>query len=171
MCEFQDDQRWQLVYRASEDGFGYEDFLAKGAGHRNCFTLVKSENGNIFGGFISERWKTNEEFNNDNNAFLFSFKNKMHASIKIVCTSPQTSAILDCDKELIQTYGFNQRLGWNFSDLSLSSNSNTNYFSSSCLSTSYVHPDYPRGSNKASTLLAGSKNFRTLEIEMFCKKE
>ena len=50
------------------------------------------------------------------------------------------------------------------------SNTNTNYFSSSDLVINYKHPNYPQGSDEADSFLAGSRNLKTHEIEMYCKQ-
>ena len=47
---------WQLCYRASDDGWGAEDFHRKCDDVRPTVTLVKCEN-NIFGGYTDKSWK------------------------------------------------------------------------------------------------------------------
>ncbi len=56
-------------------------------------------------------------------------------------------------------------------DISIASNSNANQRSSSNFGYSFKHQNYPAGSAKAKTILAGSYNFRTIEIEVFTKKD
>ena len=52
LCEIPIDSKWTLTYRATEHGFGFNDFHLKCAEQEKCLTIVKSENGNVFGGYI-----------------------------------------------------------------------------------------------------------------------
>jgi len=54
--------------------------------------------------------------------------------------------------------------GW---DIHITSDSNANNFSCSQFGYDYKHPDYPAGTEKAKSILAGSYQFKTLEIEVF----
>ena len=59
---------------------------------------------------------------------------------------------------LIQQYGH---------DLYLYPNSNVNTGSSSYLGWAYKHPSYDWGSTQAKEFMAGSYNFKTLDIEIY----
>ena len=49
LCEFSQDQKWELLYRASENGFD-SDAFSKECGERgNTLTIIKTTNGNVFG--------------------------------------------------------------------------------------------------------------------------
>lgn len=52
-------------------------------------------------------------------------------------------------------------------DVYMSSDSNTNQNSSSDFGYQYKQPDSPCGSDYATSILAGSYNFQTVEIEVF----
>ena len=54
-------------------------------------------------------------------------------------------------------------------DFYISSNSNKNHNSYSNFGCSYKHPDYQYNTTEANSILAGSKNFQTVEIEIFAK--
>jgi len=54
-------------------------------------------------------------------------------------------------------------------DLVISSDSNSNQTSYSNFGYSYKHADYQQGTTKAKSILAGSYNFQTLEIEVFVR--
>ncbi len=56
LCGFPKDQRWQLKYKASIDGFKASDLHAKYDGIANTLTVIKSKNVNIFGGFTEKEW-------------------------------------------------------------------------------------------------------------------
>jgi hypothetical protein len=52
-------------------------------------------------------------------------------------------------------------------DISIDSDSNANRNSWCTFGSSYEHADYPQGTEKTKAILAGSYNFKTLEIEVF----
>ena len=164
LCEFPRDQEWRLVYRATDHGFGYDDFNRKCSNQRNCLTIIKSELGNVFSGYTDAAWIKESRSSEDENAFLFSLINKDDTPLKMKCCEP-TNAIRGSNV-ILQMYG-SQGGG---RDLCLSQNSNTNTLSNSNLGTSYKHPKYPQGSDEAKNFLAGSHKFKTVEIEMYCKE-
>ena len=57
--------------------------------------------------------------------------------------------------------------GWD--DIFIASDSNLNRKSYSDFGSNYKHPDYPGGTEKAKSILAGSYNFQTLEVEVFVR--
>ena len=77
-----------LLYRASIDGDNTANVHKKCCNFKNVIYFMKSEEGNIFGGFSEIGWKTRDqrrsyEYPIDDNAFLFSLKNsKIYKSIK-----------------------------------------------------------------------------------------
>jgi len=54
-------------------------------------------------------------------------------------------------------------------DIYISSDSNSNQTSYSYFGHTYKHSDYQCGTEKAKSILAGSHNFQTLEIEVFVR--
>ncbi len=54
-------------------------------------------------------------------------------------------------------------------DIYISSGSNANQTSCSNFGSSYKHADYQNGTVKGQSILAGSYNFQTLEIEVFVR--
>ena len=54
LCGFPTEQKWKLLYRGSVDGFGADDFHHICDGKANTLTIVKSDSGNVFGGFFGE---------------------------------------------------------------------------------------------------------------------
>ena len=50
LCEFSIYPRLNLIYRASRDGFEGSQFHAKCDNKQNTLVIIKSENGNVFGG-------------------------------------------------------------------------------------------------------------------------
>ena len=159
LCEFSLEDKWTLIYRASEDGFGAEDFHSKCDGICNTLTLFKPNgSSNIFGGFTSVSWDTSNDYKEDLNAFIFSLVNQDNKPVKMkVCTAQYA---IDCDS----SYGPSFCLDIVIKD---SSNANTNSFTN--LGWSYNHPQYESGTAKARSFLAGEYNFRLSEIEVYSR--
>lgn len=71
LCNFSQNTRWVLIYRASNDGFGAKSFHAKCDGVPKTLTIVKTTNSYIFGGYANEPWDQTGEYISDKNAFIF----------------------------------------------------------------------------------------------------
>jgi hypothetical protein len=57
LCEFSPNDKWSLLYRATRDGFGSDDFHSKCDGHSNTLTIFKAKQSSfIFGGFTTVNW-------------------------------------------------------------------------------------------------------------------
>ena len=173
VCQFLDGQKFKLLYRASRDGFEASNFHSKCDNIYKTITIVKSRNGNIFGGYTALFWDQSSGYKTDNNAFIFSLVNLHNSPIKIAC-SPGQNAIY-CSSGYGPTFGSGH-------DFHIADNSNSNQSSYSKLSTSYIHPNYNNqhsyneyvyngniynNQNEAQRFLAGSNNFYVDEIEVF----
>ena len=64
LCEFNLNERFKLLYRASEHGFGSKDFHYKCDGQANTLTILKA-NGFTFGGFTSAAWDSSAQRRSD----------------------------------------------------------------------------------------------------------
>ena len=158
-------RKWSLLYRGSRDGFRGSDFHSHCDNKPNTQTIVKSTSGNIFGGFTSAQWSSTVfgTWEDDKSAFIFSLLNKENRSLIFENKSNNERSI--CSYE---DYGpiFGRGNDIFISDYS-NTNTDTNTNSYSNLGKTYTHPDYPHGSEKAKTILAGSFNFQVQEIEVF----
>ena len=159
LCEFKM-QDWKLVYRATDDGFSSRNFHEKCDGVASTLTVVKATSGNIFGGFTEKAWSSVGEYVEDHKAFVFSLVNKDNKPFKTKI-SYSLDAIY-CHRNEGPSFGGG--------DLYISSNSNINTDSSSFFSLSYKHPDYVKDTNEAESILAGSRNFQTVQIEVYAKR-
>jgi hypothetical protein len=74
LSEF-DNQQWQLIYRASRDGYTAKAFHQSCDGCFPTICVIRSEDGFIFGGFTSVPWSSTNEEKTDTSAFLFTLKN------------------------------------------------------------------------------------------------
>jgi hypothetical protein len=161
-----------LKYRASRDGFSAKNFHSKCDGIPNTLTIIKSTNGNIFGGYAEEAWTSGTNVT-DQISFIISLINKENKPfVSMFTSSPhpcqhlrQQFHELYCDSSYGPSFGHDTFNGT--FDIRVSSNSNVNHASHSDFGYSFKHPDYPAGSAKARSILAGSYNFQTVEIEVF----
>jgi len=149
-----------LVYRGTLDGFSATDFHRECDGIAKTVTIVKTTNGNIFGGYTEKPCFSNWEGNNviDKNAFIFSLVNERN---KPFIANAKSNGSVWSHREWGPCFGYNGI------DLKIASNSNINTDSSSTFGHSYEHQDYIYKTYEAKTILAGSNKFQTTEIEVF----
>jgi hypothetical protein len=157
LCEFPIDQKWNLIYKASKDGFEAAKFHAKCDNKPNTLIIIKSTNGNVFGGYTEQTWNHASQYKADPSSFIFSLINKLNKPIKMKWS--QNYGIC-CNSSHGPIFGGGH-------DLYIAGKSNTNRYSYSNLGHSYTHPDYAYGSNE---FLAGSYNFQVSEKEVYTKQ-
>ncbi len=162
LCKLPSVKQWKLQYRATRDGFSAKNFHTKCDGSANTLTIIKSTNGNIFGGFTEKAWDLTSGYYDDQKAFIFSLVNKENKPFKVMC-GIGGSAIY-CNSSDGPRFGNSQG-----HDIAIVSDSNVNQRSWSTFGSSYKHADYQCGTEKAKSILAGSYNFQTLEIEVFVR--
>lgn len=71
-------QEWQMLYRASKDGFSAVAFHTKCDGHSPTITVVLGTNGNLCGGFSDQPWRSDiprGKYMPSKRAFLFTLIN------------------------------------------------------------------------------------------------
>jgi hypothetical protein len=160
LCEFPVRQKWDLIYRATQDGFEAFKFHTKCDNKSNTLVIVKSANGNVFGGYTEKTWKHTGSYKDDSNAFIFSLINKLNKPIKMKWSQGNGIYCHIC---------FGPVFGGGH-DLHIANQSNINTSSYSNLGRSYTHPDYRFETNEAKSFLAGSINFQVSEIEVYTKQ-
>ena len=160
LCEFPVDQKWNLIYRASQDGFEAAKFHTNCDNKPNTLIVIKSTNDNVFGGYTEQTWNHTGDYKTDKNSFIFSFINKLNKPIKMKWSK---SVGIYCRRSNGPIFGG----GF---DLCIADKSNTNTTSYSNLGYSYTHPDYEYKSDEAKSFLAGSYNFQVSEMEVYTKQ-
>ncbi|CAF4087989.1 unnamed protein product, partial [Adineta steineri] len=69
-------QKWELIYKATIDGFHSEDFHRCSDDRGPTMTIIQSKNGNyLFGGYTEISWTCDNTYKKDPNAFLFTLRN------------------------------------------------------------------------------------------------
>jgi hypothetical protein len=61
-----------LLYRATNEGFNWTTYTNNIQGKTPTVILIKSRMGNIFGGFTSSEWITDNNYHEDRTNFVFS---------------------------------------------------------------------------------------------------
>ena len=162
LCAFSSEKKWQLLYRATRDGFSGEDFHSNCDGFTNTLTIIKSTNGNIFGGFAEKAWNSSGYIGYvvDPKAYIFSLVNKENNPFRAQCSRGQSA--IYCKASLGPTFGRNE--------IRISSNSNSNERSMANFGFFYRYYGYQKKTERAQSILAGSLKFQTLEIEVFAAR-
>jgi hypothetical protein len=161
LCDIQATKRFNLIYRASQDGFEASSFHAKCDKQPNTLIIIKSEHGNIFGGYTEQDWTPNEGLKTDSNSYIFSLINKDNKPLKLKC--PDALEAIWCASAYGPIFGYGAAIR-------ICNNSNQNKVSDSFLGDNncvYKHPLYSDNSLNAKFFLAGSHSFKVLEIEAY----
>jgi len=158
-------QEWETIYVATRDGFQGSNFHKKCDGQGPTVTVIKSSNGNIFGGYTKCKWASNNNYSYDAASFIFSFVNSLKRPLKFEHSGPNMNSIYN-SAGYCPTFGSGH-------DIHLCSNCNTSNGSYSNLGYSFPFTDCPGFSyngESAKNLLAGSYNFTVSQIEVFIMK-
>ena len=101
-----------LLFRASRDGFGAENFHSKCDNKRYTVTLVKTKEGRRFGGFTDAVWDQSFYNKRGSNCFIFSIDNNE------IYYNKDSNYNIFCNKNSGPTFGNN--------DFSISNDCNKN---------------------------------------------
>lgn len=66
--------KWKLLYKGTKDGFQASTFRSLCSNKGPTIVVIKSSNGNIFGGYANCAWSSSGSYQYDNKSFLFSAK-------------------------------------------------------------------------------------------------
>ena len=162
----------ELIYQGSRDGFRANDF------HRVCddkgptATLIKSEEGHVFGGYTSVSWTSPNSviLQKDDNAFLFLIHghewilNQVHLTKKILPMYFYRSEILG-DSPVIHNRDCGPCFGKG--DLVISDKCNENDQSQSNFPNSFSNTFGFGLKENGKYLLAGKDKFKVMEISVY----
>lgn len=150
------DQRWDLIYQATRDGFESTTF------HRLCdyqgptMVVIRSTEGYLFGGYASKSWSPTAGYIDAPNSFLFLLTNANgNQPTKFVCK--KNSNALHGGIQYGPVFG-------NGNDLYINDKSNTNTSSVCRISDTSSYENTLQLGNNTFT---GGGNFQTSEIEVF----
>jgi hypothetical protein len=156
---------FNLIYQASRDGFGINDFHSKCDGILNTLMIIKTTDSYVFGGYTTQDWTSLYDYKPDSNAFLFSLINSLNMTSKMNIIEPNYAIYQGPN---LAEYDFNDFIGFGENEILLNDNSNyqTSYaWSSSSSATTFLLPEYLN--NNGSILNGGKSSFLSAEIEVF----
>ena len=78
---FEKELKYELLYRASEEGYSPRIFHNKVDNIKNTLLLVKDINNFIYGGFTRKTWDGNKIYKNDKNAIVFNLDKEQYYKI------------------------------------------------------------------------------------------
>jgi hypothetical protein len=163
LCDISNIKKYNLIYRASQDGFESSSFHFKCDKKPNTLIIIKSENGNIFGGYTEQDWTATEEhdFKIDKEYYVFSLINKHDRPVKLKFS--------DITKGIWCRNGYGPVLGYGpVIRISDKSNQNTDSMSNLGVITAiFKRPSYADNLLEAQSFLAGSQYFKVSEIEAY----
>ena len=146
--------RSKLIYRASVDGFHSSNFHQKCDNISNTVTIIRSNNGYVFGGFTTQTWEGSDTYKKDDNAFIFSLINAENNPQKFLIKTASNGSAIYCNSRYGPTFGGGHDI-YICSDPNMSNNG-------SKFGTSY---NYSGGNRQG--YLTGSSSFVINEIEVF----
>ena len=79
---FEKELKFELLYRASEEGYSPKIFHNKVDNIKNTLLLIKDINNFIYGGFTRKTWDGNKIYKNDKNAIVFNLEKENYYKIK-----------------------------------------------------------------------------------------
>lgn len=161
LLDFLPGKAFRLLYRASRDGWGANDFHLRcdNQGATLCLFKTHDDSASIFGGFTSQPWEspTFGRYKTDPSAFLFRLSNtKNDAPVRLISSKNHHQAVY-CRASYGPTFGANY-------DLYIGDHPNaagaSNY---SMLGSCFMAPQEV----DSRTYLAGSKTFVLEEMEVY----
>jgi hypothetical protein len=168
-CGFKINQKWRLIYRGTKDGFDNVAFHSRCDDIPKTLLIVKTENLSIFGGYTDIEWESGDKLlKKDSSSFLFSFSSNNGDVKCIKLINNRNGSEIYCDSECGPAFGYNYKNKKH--DLFISKNPHLDENSYCKIGCSYLIPfQINLRSSYDKKLLAGSYNFKIIEIEVFSK--
>jgi len=155
-------KNWVLVYKGKKDGMTGTSFHTKIGDKTPSLSVIKSTNGNIFGGFTTQAWSgAAGGYKHDSKAFLFSLVNKLTKK-PLRWRASDTTHSISCSPTVGPTFGGGHNIY-----CAPSFNTNSNYCN--CPYNSYTLEDTSVVDSQ--TLFAGAYNWTMDDIEVYVPKK
>jgi TLD len=143
----------ELLYSATRDGFSASAFHTKCDNKGPTVVVIKSANGNLFGGYAAASWDQSGNYKNAPGSFLFVLSNASLTPTKYNCQ--ETGNDMYCNAGYGPTFGGGH-------DLRIATNSNGAANSYSGFPNSYID-----STGLGNATFAGARAFMTSDIEVF----
>ena len=152
-------KQFELIYRATRDGFQADSFHARCDYRPSTLTIIKTTKGHVFGGYTSVAWDSTSDDKDDPHAFIFSLLSAV--------AQPMLIPIKAGGKRAIRCVGKHGPIFGRGHDIYVADMPNKCKASYASLGCSYDFTRFPYSSQGAKTFLAGTRRFDTSEIEVF----
>ncbi len=149
-------QQWELIYKASRDGFDTNAFHTCCDNKGPTMTIIQSNNNYLFGGYTSIPWTSDNSYKNDTTAFLFTLTNPHNIPPTKYLITPGTGT-----NAVYHGPSYGPTFGGGH-DIHLANASNANNASYSNFPSSYTAT-----TGKDNNTFTGAKNFTASDIEVF----
>lgn len=151
------DQRWELIYKASRDGFDANAFHSRCDNKGSTITIIRSNNNYLFGGYATLPWTSQGSYKSDTSAFLFTLINPHAITPTKYVINPTLVQFAVCHHN--GTHGSTFGGGH---DLHVAGASNANNISY----TNFPHT-YSDTTGKGNNTFTGTRNFTSSDIEVY----
>ncbi|CAF3659459.1 unnamed protein product [Rotaria sordida] len=149
-------QRWELIYKATRDGFDADIFHSRCNNKGPTMTIIQSNNNYLFGGYTTIPWTSDGSYKNDTTAFLFTLTNPHNLPPTKYLINPGNAG-----NAVYHNSGYGPTFGTGH-DIHLANYSNSNNSSF----TNFNH-GYLDTTGKRNNTFTGARNFTTSDIEVF----
>jgi hypothetical protein len=148
-------QRWEMIYKASRDGFDANAFHTRCNNKGPTMTIIQSNNNYLFGGYTSIPWTSDGSYKNDTTAFLFTLTNPDNIPPTKYLINPNTGNAAYHNSSYGPTFGSGH-------DLHLANASNSHNASYTNFPSAYLDT-----TGKGNNTFTGARNFTVSDIEVF----
>jgi hypothetical protein len=156
-------QKWELIYKATDDGFSAEDFHRCSDNKGPTMTIIQAQiGGYLFGGYAEISWDCDDKYKFDEAAFLFTLKNPHGIQPTKFLRNPNEENSVVHGKVYGPSFGGIVKDKKHFIDIEISSNANKNQYSVCSFPSSYIDT-----TGMGEMLFTGTKNFMVQEIEVY----
>jgi len=146
-------KKFTLLFCATRDGFGVNNFHQKCDNKGPTVTVIQSTTGHIFGGYAADSWDSSTNYKNIVGCFIFTITNP-HNILPTKYNYSNNGNSLYCNAGYGPTFGGH--------DLYVSTNANTVTNSASSFPHSYFDT-----TGHGNNTFTGSKNFTVKDYEVF----
>jgi hypothetical protein len=160
-------QKWELIYKATKDGFTAERFHRCSDGKGPTMTIIQSKNDTyLFGGYAAIPWDSDNKYKHDLCAFLFTLTNPHGIQPTKFFKDPKNGFSVAHGGDRGPHFGGVVKDGKHFCDFQISSDADQFGGSISDFPSAYIDT-----TGKGETLFTGTKTFMVAEIEVYKRED
>ncbi|CAF1310494.1 unnamed protein product [Rotaria sordida] len=156
-------QKWQLIYKATKNGFDAEDFHRCADNKGPTMTVIQVGTGDyLFGGYAQISWGSDNKYKVDPAAFIFTLTNPHGIQPTKFFQNPGHQYAVCHGKTTGPCFGGVVKDYQHFTDILIANDAKKNQKSHSDFPATYLDT-----TNKGDTLFTGTQYFTVKEIEVY----